>query len=47
MDNNFNATENKNTELNQKKQSNDYKLLLEKFKSIKKAIALLENILVK
>ena len=47
MENNFNPTEKKNSEFNQVKQSNDYKFLLERFKSIKKAIALLENILIK
>ena len=45
MDNNFKPIENQDFELNQENHSNDYQILLERFKSIKKAIVSLEKIL--
>ena len=45
MDNNRKPIENQDFELNQENHSNDYQILLERFKSIKKAIVSLEKIL--
>ena len=45
MDNNRKPIENQDFELNQENHPNDYQILLERFKSIKKAIVSLEKIL--
>ena len=45
MNNNFESVENQDFELDQKKQLNDYQILIERFQSIKKAIVSLEDIL--
>ena len=45
MDNNLKPIENQDFEPNQEIHSNDYRILLERFKSIKKAIVSLEKIL--
>ena len=44
MDKNFKSTNNQHSEFDQNEQENPYELLLEKLKSIKKAMSLLENI---
>jgi len=45
MNNNFKSTDNQDLHLDQDKKSTDYQFLLERFKSIKKSIALLEKML--
>ena len=45
MNNNFKSTDNQEFHLDQDKKSTDYQYLLERFKSIKKCIALLEKML--